>query len=47
MILQRMQLRTINLKFIIKAVCIYCFAFVGIQVQAQEIIPDEVTPEQP
>ncbi|NRB58707.1 MAG: peptidylprolyl isomerase [Winogradskyella sp.] len=47
MILQRMQLRTINLKFIIKAVCIYCFAFVGIQVQAQEIIPDEVTPEKP
>ncbi len=47
MILQRMQLRTINLKFIIKAVCIYCLAFVGTKVQAQEIITDEATPEKP
>ena len=40
MILQKMPLKTINFRYIIKAVYVYCFLFIGV-VQAQEIIPDE------
>ncbi|WP_299116534.1 peptidylprolyl isomerase [uncultured Winogradskyella sp.] len=40
MILQKMPLKTINFKYIIKAVCLYCFFLFG-ALHAQEIIPDE------